>query len=141
MVDALMETHQDQNTEDLRAETQGAITFYHMRSHHGFWFSAGELEAMIEERIVLSLPEPFKELTLAQEFADAPAHCPRCGTSSRLFEMKCFVGSDVRMMACHVCHGRWIGHHSLTLLMFQVRHRGLFGSITKLFVRKPDVRV
>jgi len=135
-----METHQDQNTRELRADNQGAITFYHMTSRHGFWFSAGELEAVIGERIVLSLPEPVEELTIAEEFEDAPAHCPRCGSGSSLFEMKCFVGSDVKVMACHVCHGRWIGHHSLRLLMYQVRHRGLLGTITKLFVRKPAVR-
>jgi len=120
------------NTRDLRAETQGLVTFYHSMSTPGYWFSAGEIEAMIDARANLSLPERPAEMGMEQEYQSGPETCPRCGSGSRLFEMRSYLCSDVRMRACHVCHGRWIGHQSLALLLEHIQYRGFFGGLKKL---------
>ena len=122
----------DSNTRDLRAEIQGLVTFYHSMSTPGYWFSAGELEAMIDSRYLINLPERPLTMTRDEEYELGPQSCPRCGSSSRLFEMRSYLSSDVRLRACHVCHGRWIGHQSLQTLLEHIKYHGLFGKLKRL---------
>ncbi len=123
----------DRNTRDLRAETQGNVTFYHSLSTPGYWFSAGEIEAMIESHSVIKLPEKPIEMTPDEEYEKGPQICPRCGSGSKLFEMHSYLSPEIRLRACHVCHGRWIGHQSLEALVERIKYRGLFGKIRRMF--------
>lgn len=123
----------NQNTRDLRAETQGMVTFYHSLSTPGYWFSAGEIESMIDIKATLNLPERNDGLTVEEEYGKGPVECPRCGSGSKLFEMRSYLASEVRMRACHVCHGRWVGHQSLEILLEHIQFRGFLGKIKKLF--------
>lgn len=129
----------NQNTRDLRAEIQGLVTFYHSLSTPGYWFSAGEIESMINTKSILKLPERPTDTSFEEEYELGPIVCPRCGSGSKLFEMRSYLDSTVRMKACHVCHGRWIGHQSLELLMERIKYRGFLGGIKKLFrgTKKP----
>jgi Zn-finger nucleic acid-binding protein len=132
MTIAEAEMDADYSTE-LRPETQGGITFYHCGTTPGYWFSAGELETMIDERVFLELPDRSQSGGLEEEFEQGPKMCPSCGLGSHLFEMRSYVTSDVRLKACHVCHGRWIGHQSLELLTDHLRYSGMIGVFKRLF--------
>ena len=137
---ALTQSDPYKNTADLRSETQGMVTFYHSGSTPGYWFNAGEIESMIDQKCFLELPSPNKNLAIDDEFSQGPEHCPHCGSSSRLFAMKSYLSSEVLMRACHVCHGRWIGHNSLELLLENMKYQGFLGSLKRLFAR-PSSRV
>lgn len=129
---------QNQSQAELRPDPQGPITFYHCLSSSGYWFTAGELEAMIDNRLFIELPEAKEELALEEEFARGPVRCPRCGAESKLFEMRSYLSSEVRLKACHICHGRWIGHQSLLLLLDHMRYSGLLGPLKRLLARSPN---
>lgn len=132
-----IEESDQSNARDLRADIQGAVTFYHSRSTPGYWFSAGEIEAMVDARARLTLPQRDAAMSIEEEFGHGPAMCPRCGAGSHLFEMRSYLAPEVRMRACHVCHGRWIGHQSLLLLQEHILYRGFFGRIKKMFQARP----
>ncbi|MCX7012686.1 MAG: hypothetical protein NTW86_09030 [Candidatus Sumerlaeota bacterium] len=118
---------------DLRPETQSGITFHHSASSPGYWFSAGELETMIDNRVFLELPDRPEACSLDEEFNRGPRVCPGCGLGSHLFEMCSYVTPEVRLKACHVCHGRWLGHQSLLLLTDHLRYSGLIGVFKRLY--------
>ncbi len=140
MTPVLAHAESEVDSRDLRPETQGLITFYHSASTPGYWFPAGELEAMIDSRFILRLDPPTDGLSTAEEFERGPVQCPRCGAGSKLFDMRSYMSSEVRMKACHVCHGRWIGRQSLDLLFQHVQYSGFIGSLKRLFSRNAAVR-
>ena len=121
-----------EHSTDLRPETQGGVTFYHSASTPGYWFSAGEVETMIDNRVFLELPDRPETHSLDEEFNLGPKICPDCGLGSHLFEMRSYITPEVRLKACHVCHGRWIGHQSLLLLLDHLRYSGLIGVFKRL---------
>jgi Zn-finger nucleic acid-binding protein len=97
------------------------------------WFAQGELEHMVRYRA--HLPAVPREGDEAPESVVKPPACPSCGDGVRLLAMTTSVKSNVPVLGCAVCFGRWIDKYSFHALVRFLRYRGVFGRVRKLLGR------